>query len=84
MIAEFEEQMRLEAEAQAEAEAQLAAIGAAARASMEADDGPGRGRSAVLEIDPEDPSTWGKVGRNAPCPCGSGKKYKHCHGRVNA
>jgi preprotein translocase subunit SecA len=23
-----------------------------------------------------------KVARNAPCPCGSGKKYKHCHGRV--
>jgi preprotein translocase subunit SecA len=30
---------------------------------------------------PRDPSTWGKVGRNEPCPCGSGKKYKHCHGR---
>ena len=29
---------------------------------------------------PEDESTWGKVGRNEPCPCGSGKKYKHCHG----
>ncbi|MEB2847754.1 preprotein translocase subunit SecA [Rhizobiales bacterium RZME27] len=29
---------------------------------------------------PEDPSTWGKVGRNENCPCGSGKKYKHCHG----
>lgn len=28
----------------------------------------------------EDPSTWGKVGRNEACPCGSGKKYKHCHG----
>jgi preprotein translocase subunit SecA len=28
-----------------------------------------------------DPSTWGKVGRNESCPCGSGKKYKHCHGR---
>jgi preprotein translocase subunit SecA len=27
-----------------------------------------------------DPSTWGKVSRNAPCPCGSGKKYKQCHG----
>ena len=27
-------------------------------------------------------SPWGKVGRNKPCPCGSGKKYKHCHGRV--
>ncbi|WP_337269266.1 preprotein translocase subunit SecA [Oryzifoliimicrobium ureilyticus] len=30
--------------------------------------------------DPNDPSTWGKVGRNETCPCGSGKKYKHCHG----
>ena len=29
---------------------------------------------------PEDPSTWGRVGRNEACPCGSGKKYKHCHG----
>ncbi len=34
----------------------------------------------AAEIDPNDPNTWGKVGRNAPCPCGSGKKYKHCHG----
>ena len=30
--------------------------------------------------DPADPATWGKVGRNEACPCGSGKKYKHCHG----
>jgi preprotein translocase subunit SecA len=30
--------------------------------------------------DPKDQRTWGKVGRNEPCPCGSGKKYKHCHG----
>jgi len=28
-----------------------------------------------------DPSSWGKVGRNEACPCGSGKKFKHCHGR---
>ena len=27
-------------------------------------------------------STWGQVGRNEPCPCGSGKKYKHCHGKL--
>ena len=33
-------------------------------------------------IDPEDPDTWGKVPRNAACPCGSGKKFKVCHGRV--
>ncbi len=37
--------------------------------------------TAVLERKPDDASTWGKVGRNEPCPCGSGKKYKHCHGR---
>jgi preprotein translocase subunit SecA len=30
---------------------------------------------------PSDPQSWGKVGRNESCPCGSGKKYKHCHGR---
>ncbi len=29
-----------------------------------------------------DPATWGKTQRNAPCPCGSGKKYKHCHGNA--
>jgi preprotein translocase subunit SecA len=32
--------------------------------------------------DPNDPSTWGKVQRNAPCPCGSGRKFKHCHGAL--
>src|SRR6202008_776187 len=31
--------------------------------------------------DPKNPASWGKVGRNGDCPCGSGKKYKHCHGR---
>ena len=34
------------------------------------------------KVDPNDPATWGKVSRNASCPCGSGKKFKHCHGRV--
>jgi preprotein translocase subunit SecA len=38
---------------------------------------------APEDRDPEDPSTWGKVGRNEACPCGSGKKYKHCHGAFN-
>ncbi len=40
------------------------------------------GRQARPARDPRDPSTWGKVGRNDPCPCGTGKKYKHCHGAV--
>ena len=38
-------------------------------------------RRSAEQVDPSDPATWGKVSRNAPCPCGSGKKYKHCHGR---
>ncbi len=36
---------------------------------------------AAADRDPANPSSWGKVGRNEACPCGSGKKYKHCHGR---
>ena len=50
--------------------------------------GPARGdakpararKAAAAALNPADPSTWGKVQRNALCPCGSGKKYKHCHG----
>ncbi|MDP8920260.1 MAG: SEC-C metal-binding domain-containing protein, partial [Pseudomonadota bacterium] len=34
--------------------------------------------------DPNDPSSWGRVSRNEPCPCGSGKKFKHCHGQFVA
>ena len=33
-------------------------------------------------VDPNDESTWAATPRNALCPCGSGKKYKHCHGRL--
>jgi preprotein translocase subunit SecA len=32
--------------------------------------------------DPDDPTSWAHVSRNAPCPCGSGKKFKHCHGKA--
>ena len=38
---------------------------------------------AAEDRDANDPSTWGKVGRNEQCPCGSGKKFKHCHGAFN-
>jgi preprotein translocase subunit SecA len=44
----------------------------------------GNGNGGVVEAaarNPKDPTTWGKIGRNEVCPCGSGKKYKHCHGR---
>ena len=36
----------------------------------------------TVALDPADPSTWRNTPRNALCPCGSGKKFKHCHGRV--
>ena len=39
------------------------------------------GDTVAAERNPNDPTTWGKVGRNEVCPCGSGKKFKHCHGQ---
>src|SRR5262249_17915638 len=45
-------------------------------------DGALRSREAAPAIDPNDPKTWARVSRNAACPCGSGKKFKHCHGAL--
>ncbi|NTU76289.1 MAG: preprotein translocase subunit SecA [Alphaproteobacteria bacterium] len=47
------------------------------------DDAMNRGilrRPAHNQVDPQNPDTWHSIPRNSPCPCGSGKKYKHCHG----
>jgi preprotein translocase subunit SecA len=55
---------------------------AAAAPSFEAQASPHRAAAAGSPRVARDPSTWGKVGRNEPCPCGSGKKYKHCHGAI--
>ncbi|MBL8658331.1 MAG: preprotein translocase subunit SecA [Rhodospirillales bacterium] len=44
---------------------------------------PVRSRQIEGAVDPRDPATWGRVSRNALCPCGSGKKYKHCHGQLS-
>ncbi len=40
-------------------------------------------RQSALAFDSANPETWGRVSRNADCPCGSGKKYKYCHGAVS-
>ena len=58
--------------------ADASAEGAAARADVAV----ARPRRPATRVEPNDPTTWGRAARNAPCPCGSGKKYKHCHGRV--
>ncbi|MGB2408219.1 MAG: SEC-C metal-binding domain-containing protein, partial [Paracoccaceae bacterium] len=39
-------------------------------------------KASATGFDENDRSTWGNPGRNDPCPCGSGKKFKHCHGRL--
>jgi Phytanoyl-CoA dioxygenase (PhyH)/SEC-C motif len=41
-----------------------------------------RERAVPAAAPANSPSNWGKAGRNDPCPCGSGKRYKHCHGRI--
>ena len=38
--------------------------------------------AAAPGFDETDQTTWGNPGRNEKCPCGSGKKFKHCHGRL--
>ncbi|HME28673.1 MAG TPA: preprotein translocase subunit SecA [Pseudolabrys sp.] len=43
----------------------------------------GNGNGAQVQRKASDPSSWGKVGRNQLCPCGSGKKFKHCHGKFS-
>jgi preprotein translocase subunit SecA len=44
--------------------------------------GFGGGAAAAVVTAPAAGAPWAKTPRNAPCPCGSGKKYKHCHGRI--
>ena len=58
-----------------------AAIAAEGRPASATPRQPVQVRKANGAVDPADPSTWGKPSRNQPCPCGTGKKYKHCHGR---
>jgi len=38
--------------------------------------------TAIDGFDENKPEAWGDPGRNSPCPCGSGRKFKHCHGRI--
>uniref|UniRef100_UPI002494BE97 preprotein translocase subunit SecA n=1 Tax=Roseobacter litoralis TaxID=42443 RepID=UPI002494BE97 len=62
---------------------QAAAQAAAAGPTISAEAGPVAATAdAAVAFDESDQSTWGNPGRNEPCPCGSGKKFKHCHGRL--
>ena len=76
---EMMRQMLAEQRAAAKPKAlEAAAVGAGAAAGA-ADAMPATRRAGFVE---GDPTTWGNPGRNDPCPCGSGDKFKHCHGRI--
>ncbi|MFD1510077.1 preprotein translocase subunit SecA [Lacimonas salitolerans] len=72
-----EEQQRMVAELTAQQRAQQDALDMAREESEAETLAPPEER----EFDENDSATWGNPGRNELCPCGSGKKFKHCHGR---
>jgi preprotein translocase subunit SecA len=82
-VVEAERRRREEAERRmrfSHAESSALQLEAAAAAAG----GDGTARPASMPGKPETfVRTERKVGRNEPCPCGSGKKYKHCHGQVS-
>ncbi|MBS4010712.1 MAG: preprotein translocase subunit SecA [Roseovarius sp.] len=61
---------------------ELAAQRAAMMAAADTSEPAEVNENAAPGFDENDPATWGNPGRNDPCPCGSGKKFKHCHGRL--
>ncbi len=70
-------------EQQAEMIRQMQERQAAAQAAADAAANPAPVPEAQAPgFDENDQATWGNPGRNDPCPCGSGKKFKHCHGRL--
>ena len=71
-----EEQKQMMAQMLAQQKVQAGAAGKGGKADM-----AGAGSQAG-GFDENRPETWGNPGRNMPCPCGSGRKFKHCHGRV--
>ncbi len=75
-LSEEEQREMLEQFQAQQAEAQKAGKKAEAVAEAEAS---GDARPGFVE---DDPATWGNPSRNDRCPCGSGKKFKHCHGRL--
>ncbi|MGL4320895.1 MAG: SEC-C metal-binding domain-containing protein, partial [Paracoccaceae bacterium] len=75
-----EEQEAMQARAAAQAAVAPVAVAATAPAvAVAAQEAAG---VRLAGFDEADPSTWGNPSRNDSCPCGSGKKFKHCHGQL--
>jgi preprotein translocase subunit SecA len=68
--------------AMAAAELEMAGAGGTTYEAVPMAIGTAAPRPIAEGVDPNDPATWHRTPRNAPCPCGSGKKFKVCHGRA--
>ncbi len=79
-IADQQRRLQEAAKPKAAAPAAPAATAAAPAMAGAGDEAPVTG--PVEGFDENDPQTWGNPGRNEACPCGSGKKFKHCHGKL--
>jgi preprotein translocase subunit SecA len=88
-----EEEQRAMVQKMAEQQAEMQRAAQAARNAQQPEPAPGAVapnpatmepvEGAALEgFDENDPATWGNPGRNDLCPCGSGLKFKHCHGKL--
>ena len=86
MLVELREQVTsvlAHVELQASETSRRIGAAAAARAMLETREDPATSPLAAdAAAAPRRLSPWANTPRNAPCPCGSGKKYKHCHGRL--
>jgi preprotein translocase subunit SecA len=80
-LTEEEQQQQIQMLQQRMATQQAAVDDAFHKAEAAAADEP-INEAALPGFDENDQSTWGEPGRNSPCPCGSGKKFKHCHGEI--
>jgi preprotein translocase subunit SecA len=76
------QQSRVEGAVQASAPAAPAPTAPAADASQSPAPAAAAASTRLAGFDEADPTTWGNPGRNDACPCGSGEKFKHCHGRI--
>ena len=79
---EEQEQMMAQMLAQQQAQAGQAKISVAPKAAAAASPAVAMAGARMDGFDEADPATWGNPGRNDMCPCGSGEKFKHCHGKL--
>ena len=82
MTAEEQQAMMAQMQAQQQAARAAEAAAAPAPAPVKAAALTATASAPLAGFDAADPTTWGNPARNDLCPCGSGEKFKHCHGKM--